>query len=396
MKKLVLILLSALLPVLARDLPANPQEEKGAQEIQEVYVEVINAEVIVRAMKKDRPVSGLQKTDISLYENGQKQEITSFQEIKRKIRTEKNAPGEPVEAAGATSVAGRIFLFYFWVSEPGLQLKESLDFFFKEVFREGDYALLVTGNHVFKITRPDQVSQALPEVKAKLDELSAYVRMDRAAFKNRMEELLRDLEEQMARISAALAAGEAIESARGRNILEQFSANSKRLWDEFKTKRLNLNVDKLKAIADSLKSLELEKWGLVFFQPDMAPLLDIDAFMREKQDTLADYRELQETFAAISREITKPTGSLAILEEIRQAFLDANATFHLLLSKTAPSEQFNSRFIKLDHVYSDWQEVFSNISRSTGGAVIKGNMPDQSLTQAVEKEDIYYRLTYEP
>lgn len=391
-RKPIYILIPVMLFLLHGDLclTASPQEEKGTQEIQEEYVEVINAEVIVRAKRKEQLVGGLQKADFTLFENGKKQEITSFQEVKRKIRA------ESTELAEAAVPKGRIFLFYFWVSEPEPKLKETLDFFFKQVYHKGDYALLVTGNQVFKITQPDQVSEVLPEVQNKLDEVSGYARMDRAAFINRMEDLLRNLEEQLTRMIAAAATGAQVDPAGSRNVLEQFAANYKRLWDEYKTKRLNLNIDKLKAIADSLKTLEFEKWGLVFFQPDMVPLLDTDTFIQEKQDVLADYTELQKTFTAISREINKPAGSLAILEEIRRAFLDANATFHLLLSNRIPSDQLNSRFLKLDHVYSDWQEVFRNISRSTGGEVIEGNKLDKSLSEAMGKEDIYYRLTYEP
>ncbi len=393
MQKPIFLLLPVILLLLPWGFQAHPQEEKGTQEIQEEYVEVINAEVIVRAVKKDRLVDGLQKADFTLYENGKKQEITSFQEVKRKIGIEKTESTITPEAA---TPRGRIFLFYFWVSEPEPQLKETLDFFFKQVYREGDYALLVTGNQVFKITRPDQVLQVLPEVKNKLDEVTGYARMDRAAFINKMEDLLRGLEEQLTRMNAGAAAGAQAESAASRNVLEQFATNYKRLWDEYKTKRINLNIDKLKAIAESLKTLEFEKWGLVFFQPDLVPQLDTDTFIQEKQGALADYSELQKTFAAISRDINKPAGSLAILEEIRRAFLDANATFHLLLSNMAPTDQLNSRFLKLDHVYSDWQEVFRNISRSTGGEVIEGTKLDKSLAQAIGKEDIYYRLTYEP
>ena len=396
MQKPIFILLPVMLLLLPGGLPANPQEEKGPQEILEEYVEVINAGVIVRAMKKERLVGGLQKSDFTLYENGKKQEITSFQEVKRKIGAEKAETAEPAESPDAAAPRGRIFLFYFWLSEPEPQLKETLDFFFKQVYREGDYALLVTGNRVFKITRPDQVPQTLPEVKSKLDEATGYARMDRAAFINKMEDLLRGLEDRLPRMNDGAEPGEQVESTGSRSVFEQFAANYKRLWDEYKAKRLNLNIDKLKAIAESLKALEFEKWGLVFYQPDLVPQLDTDSFIREKQGVLADYTELRKTFAAISREIDKPTGSLAILEEIRRAFLDANATFHLLLSNMAPSDQLNSRFLKLDHVYSDWQEVFRNISRSTGGAVIEGNNLDKSLEQAMAKEDIYYRLTYQP
>ncbi len=391
---LILLLLTGNVPPLpALPALACPQENTGAQQIQEEYVEVTNAEVIVRAMKKGRLVDGLQKDDFSLYENGQKQVITSFQEVKRKIKT---ATGQTAEARETAILRPRIFLFYFWLSEPEPQLNETLESFFTHVFREGDYALLISGNQVFKITNPAQVSQVLPEVKSKLDELSANARMDRSAFKNRLEELIRDLEEQLARMSAAAARGGPTDSIGSRNLLEQFTANYKRLWDEYKTRRLYLNVDKLKAIAESLKSLEYEKWGLVFFQPDLVPQLDTDSFIRDKQGALADYSELQKTFAAISREINTPSGSLAILEDIRRAFLDANATFHLMLSSKAPADQVNSRFLKFGHVYSDWQEVFRNISRSTGGDVIEGNKLDKSLDQAIGKEDIYYRLTYEP
>lgn len=384
----------------------SPQQETEQQEMQEEFVQVINAEVIVRAMRKGKPVSGLQQSDFVLYENGREREITSFMEVRRKIGA------EPVEAAEETAAAGdedagrtpkkRFFLLYFWLTNPDPRHNETLDHFFNSVYREGDYALIVIGNQVYKITRKQAVPRVLGRVKAKLDAVTGQGKLERELFLRRLEELLKNFEREFALTDASDFRGQDSRRALNdpdykKNLLEQFITNYKRFFDEYRYKNINVNVDKLKGIAQSLKAVNFEKWGLVFFQHDIFPQFDPERFIQEKQLGFGTESDLRRILQSFTRELSKPATSMAILEDIRQAFIGANATFHLLLSNVSiPGEQLHSRFIKTGHVYSDWQEIFRSISQATGGEVIDGKKPDKSLDQAVDKEDIYYRLTYAP
>lgn len=381
----------------------SPQQETETQEVQEEFVQVINAEVIVRALRKGNPVSGLQQSDFILYENGREREITSFMEVRRKIGTEaaKETPAAGEEDAERPPKK-RFFLLYFWLTDPDPRHNETLDHFFNSVYREGDYALMVIGNQVYKITRKAAIPHVLTRAKAKLDTVTGQGKLERELFLRRLEELLKNFEREFSLTDASDFRGQNNRRALNdpnykKNLLEQFITNYKRFFDEYRYKNINVNVDKLKGIAQSLKEVNFEKWGLVFFQHDIFPQFDPERFIQEKQLGFGTESDLRRILQSFTQELSKPATSMAILEDIRQAFIGANATFHLLLSNVSiPGEQLHSRYIKTGHVYSDWQEIFRSISRATGGEVIDGKKLDKSLDQAVAKEDIYYRLTYAP
>jgi hypothetical protein len=84
------------------------------------------------------------------------------------------------------------------------------------------------------------------------------------------------------------------------------------------------------------------------------------------------------------------------LRELQQEFIEANTTMHLLLSSSRTMGKLASVYMRETNVHSDWQEAFRNISEATGGGIIDSNLIKQALHQAVEKEDIYYRLTFAP
>ena len=52
--------------------------------------------------------------------------------------------------------------------------------------------------------------------------------------------------------------------------------------------------------------------------------------------------------------------------------------------------------MKLTDVYSGWDDTFRQISQSTGGEVVIGNLLKRSLKLVADREDIFYRLTYRP
>jgi len=356
--------------------------------------------VIVRALKKGRLVGGLEKPDFTLYENGEKQEITSFTEIRRKIGSEPEVIKEKEEESTEKPGKRRFFLLYSWIHEPDLQYQKALSYFFNRVYREGDYALVIVENQAFRVTREEQIPRTLARVKSKIDEVTRGAKMERERLLTRVKELFRvfavqykEIEEEEIRYPQRYA----MDKERKRRLVSQFVTNYKNLWGEYKYKRTQLNVNKLKALAASLKKVNFEKWGLVFYQHDTFPQFNSENFTLEKQDSVRELIEMKKMLYAFSIEMNRPSGSLSVMKEIQQAFIDANATFHLLLSKVSSSRgQLESQYLKIENVYSDWQAIFRNISEATGGEVIDSTKLEESLAQVVEKEDIYYRLTYAP
>ncbi len=385
---------------LAGGIPLDTQEKT---ETEEIFVEVTNVEVIVRALKKGDPLGGLKQSDFTLYENGQKRELTSFMEIRRKIGTTKPEKVEEdllsrLEEKPAEKK--RFFLFYFWAFDPGPNYEEALKFFFENVYRDGDTVLMVYGNQVHKVLRKSQYPHSIAKLQASLEQVATRSKMEHEAMVRRVERLYKDVEREFDQLvvspNAPRTKSPTEDPGKRRRVLEGFIANYKRLWDEFRFKRIRMNVDKLKGIAASLKKVEIEKWGMVFFQHDLFAQYDADSIALDKIGAFGDNLELKREFANLTRHLNKPSESQDIIKDIRNAFIDANATFHLLLSNPKTPDNSISRFVKVAPIHSEWQEVFREITESTGGEIISGKKLGISIAQAINKEDIYYRLTYAP
>jgi len=350
------------------------------------YVEVVNVEVIIRALSSGQPVGGLKKSDFTLFENEKKRGITSFLEIRRKVGVE-DIDTKKIKAP-ETPGKKRLFFLYFRISEPEAQYHNALDYFFDRVYREGDYVLMMVKNQVFKITRKHQVNQTLAQVKDSIDKTAKRTKLEKDRLREKMEKLFRDFAKQFVRNEQGNLPQD--------QLLDHLKLQYKTAWNEYKFKYITLSNNKLKAIAASLKIVDFEKWGLVFYQPDTFPHFNVEMIYPQRIESFRPIAKLRRIFDSFSREMQQPGMSLAFSKDIKQAFIDANATFHLLLSNPLSMGKLESVYLRMDAVYSDWKRAFKNISEATGGAVIAGKKLADSLKQAAEKEDIYYRLTYSP
>ncbi len=369
----------------SQPLETREQTEDEKPEVKE-YVEVVNVEVIVRALRKGKLVGGLKKSDFTLYEDGKKQEITSFLEVRRKLGLIKKTGA--IEKSIKPEKPKRLFFLYFRVLEPDLQYQKALDYFFEQVYREGDYALIMVKNQVFKITRKHHVSQILTQVKNTIAEKARQEKLEK-------DRLLENMEVRFREFIDKFRENERLELPQD-TLFNRLQAQYKTVWEEYKHKHITLTNDKLKRIAASLKTVDLEKWGLVFYQHDTFPLLNTRTIPIRRIDSMADIEKLRRIFATFSRDMRQPDRALAFFKDIQQAFIDANATFHLLLSSPKATGQMESAHLRMDNVHSDWHLAFRGISETTGGAVINSRKLEESLGNVVEKEDIYYRLTYAP
>jgi hypothetical protein len=350
---------------------------------QQEYIEVINKEVIIRAFKKGQLTKGLKEFDFSLYENGEKRKITSFEEVHRKIGL-----SESQDMTTKKSGIRRFFLIYFWISEPLPAFTEALDHFFNHIYQDNDYVLLAVKNQVFSITKREEIPKVSNDFKSKVAEIAIQTKKDKDIFLKNLDELFTDFERNFRDNERAGKSQD--------QLIRFLQSRYRAVWDEYKTKFVNFDVTKLKTIADSLKRVEFEKWGLVFFQPNVFPKFKPDSIFIVKRSSLKDKIRLDQVFQSFSREMSTPTGFYSSIKEIQKHFIDANATFHLIFLSLKSRQQFESRFLRLDTVYSDWEEVFKTITQATGGKVIHKPNLKESLSQAINKEDIHYRLTFAP
>lgn len=378
------ILLSVAIPVFG--------QQKDDATIKE-YVEVVNVEMTLRALRKGQPVGGLKASDFILLEDGKELKITSFTELRKKIgrkevELETDEPGETVHKK-------RFFLMYFWIMERRVKFRESLDYFFNNVYRDGDLVLMAVNNKAIKVTESGDIPEALTRLEGEVVRVC-----------NEQTQWLESTARQLSRgygEYAREALGNAPDLERLKTLRMQLRGWIEGAWQQFRYKFLTGNTTKLLALADSLKSVGLEKWGIVYYQQNVFPLFDskrMEDELRPYADSDLELAEEKSKMLAMIRpyiiRFSKPPTSLKHIKAIQQAFIRSEATFHLMMPDSYARLDEDARSLVLRDVYSDWKETFRQITVATGGEVIGGNILKASLQKVVEREDIYYRLTYRP
>ncbi len=380
----------------------QPQEEPKKQETQESptikeYVEVINVEMIVRALHKGQPVGGLKKSDFVLMEDGKELEITSFIEVRRKIGkkaavTDSKDSSADMQGQAVKPPKKRFFLLYFWLAERDIKYIESLNYFFDKVYKEGDTALLVNKNKAFQIRNRGEIAAAVKKLEHEINISSDHLKQWMKTTARKLQRTFDRYTEALERVDINEMGEEMLDTHR--NVIKYTFDSS---WQEYRYRYLTSDTNRLMALADALKDLKMEKWGLVFYQHNIFP-----TYNKNRMNLImarADWKEkskMVKMLDPIDLRIKRPPASLFHIKRVQQAFIRANATFHLLLPEMRTKFDVTARSLVLNDVYSDWKEAFRQISQATGGEVIGGNHLKKSMQKVVEREDIYYRLTYEP
>jgi hypothetical protein len=341
--------------------------KKSAPDLND-HVEVVNIEMLARVQKNGQPAGGLQKSDFILEENGHPVEINGFREERRRIRPAPVA-GNPVGTVGAPP--SRLFVLYFWLWEPNAPYPEALDLFFKEIYRPTDRIFLVHDRGMCEIDSPEKVVTVRPQFESELKKRI----MD---GKNDRRNTLREVDDA---ISGYFNRGVNVTEEEARKKLQN---NISMCWREFHMKYLQGQSGSLKRFAESLAPLNCEKWVLTFIQeelfPDFATNSSIPAVanpLDEMRKAMGDTRE-------------------SFTEAVRSAFIAANATVSVIRCSGRAYVNDDSPYYRQRVVASDMEESFNRISRITGGATITDDNLARALSQAADKEDICYFISYVP
>jgi len=364
------------------------QTNQTGDNVTKEYVEVVNIEMIVRALKKGQPVGGLKQTDFLLTENGSPLEITSFTEIRRKIGTnqlEMEAElGDEVQPKKR-----RFFLFYFWLVEKNVHYRESLLYFFKNVYREGDLVLLAVKNKAIKISSPGEIQPALVQLEKEIHLASmswtSWIRSTSRKLQTLIDEYFRELNMRQPNLGRLDA------------LRFQLVSSLELSWKEYQFTYLISNSIKLQALADALKKIGLEKWGIVYFQQTPFPMLEIDRLEQMISAKIEDEGvKWRKAMMPYRLKLQMPVKSGKFIQDIQGAFISADATFHLLIPYSDMKLDEETPDLAMQDVYSDWRETFRQVTMGTGGEIVTGNKLRTSIQRVVEREDIYYQLTYRP
>jgi len=148
--------------------------------------------------------------------------------------------------------------------------------------------------------------------------------------------------------------------------------------------------------------MEGEKWTICFQQHEMFPKLknegSIEFEIRRITESKIDpqdqvrVREIQVRHYELQRTFDL-TYNFPV-DKLRELFMEANVTFHLLLLKSLRT--LLSQDFELGEVAEDYEDCFRQISSSTGGSSTFSNKVLEALKEAAVKEDFHYLLVYSP
>jgi hypothetical protein len=182
----------------------------------------------------------------------------------------------------------------------------------------------------------------------------------------------------------------------------RFFDNYKRIWSDYRRQYLIPDLELYRSIIKRIKHMEGEKWAICFLQRELFPRLkkagrldnEIGNWVDSQLDPMLQVKarliqvrqqELQRTFDVSPN---FPTDGL------RDLFMEANITFHLITLKS-PRVVFFKDF-ELREIAQDYEDCFKEISLSTGGSSVFSNKVSEVLKEAAETEDYYYLLVYSP
>lgn len=371
-------------------LPLSAQEHE--QKVEE-YMDVINVEILARALKDGQPVGGLLKEDLTLYENGEPVEITSFFEVKRRMGIQNLKP----DTQNTVKKKPRIFFLFFWISEPGTEYRKVLDHFFTHIYQKQDYVVLATQNDVFKMPPGTPVKNVRRQLADSIDRITLEI----SRFQKNMAA---QMERECQRLRQLVLSLEITKDAATRAILMhdimQVRTNIKLILEvdmnRFRYRYLKINTDRMISLARSIKNSVIEKWGIIMYQPMAFPMIDarneyIKKAYSSDEPNLSVFSSLGKSQMAFKR-----VDNLTFLKKIRQAFFENNTPFHTIILNSTADIITTEEFLRKEYPASEWEETFRSISKVSGGDIVSGTKIIKSMNQITEKEDIYYILTYSP
>ncbi len=367
----VFLMVVFILPVLA--LVGEPQQSQQPEQERIVErVEVTNVVVAVRVFYKGKPVKGLKKEDFKLFENGKEKDIRVFFQ-----RTQKISPTDDVPAA-AGSKKPRLFLLTFNVGDHRIDMQKAVEPFFNNILRTGD-RLMVLSNSFFL---NDRVVFDPQKEKQKVNHILQVEKIKAQWRYTQMEEAIRVYIGEMRDLLEATA-GEGWESAR-----DIFITSLLNLVRATKESFMKLDSEQFVRLARYLKKQDIEKWVFNFYQLNhfisIKPGSRYDGFLSGSQK----YFELMD-------ELNIPTEVGA--KNISQLFLNSGAAFHTILMGT---EYKKFKLPGGGFAYSplaiNTESILRNVTKSTGGALIKSNKSQKFFKELAKTEDVYYTLAYVP
>ena len=361
------------------------QEQKTSQE----EVTVVAVEVPVRVLHKGQFVRNLTKEDFEIYENGVLQPITGFEVRSRRMSVPVDVSAEELK----TPPEKRLFLLIFNIFDYQDYLGEAIDYFFANTFRKGDRIIILTEGNLFPIETGKGPAKVAQDVKDALKKFKVISTMQ-------IHSAYRNLRSEADRLILALSGPHPMPWDQA---VTAFYRNYERIWLDYKRQFITPDLELYRSLIKRIKTVEGEKWALCFQQREMFPKLKnegrLERLIRDKVDTPSDDPMIttqQRNVRSMQMQLQRffdVSGDMPT-EALKNLFMEANITFHLLLLKSL--RPLVEEDFELREVSQDYEDSFRQISISTGGHTVFSNKVVKAMEEASQTEDYYYLLVYSP
>jgi VWFA-related protein len=333
-------------------------------------VTVVNISVPVRVYKGDQFVDDLKIDDFEVYEDGKPQTVAAVYLIKQTKIEREEGPKKftpPVE---------RQFVFLFQMTEYVPEIRNAMDYFFKNVFLAEDTLEVHTPRKTYKLKGIALAALGPEKVR---DQLLEKLRRDIVMGGSECLQIIRELKSVLNAEDPMYA---------GHDTDELYQA----LLDRLEQMRF-VDQKRLLNFATYLKKREGQKHVFLFYQKEMIPKL----VTKELMDLGSNYR-MMSLMHFFKRDINFD------VETVRKAFSDSSIAAHFLFITKAPAQDSRieitemkpAQRVTMTEQSEDVYSAFREIAHATGGIVDSTSNIESALRKATEASENYYLLYYQP
>ncbi len=377
MRNFILIIIFILSVLCFFNLPA----EKNIRE----DMVVINVEVPVRVMHKDKAVDNLKKSDFKLFENGKELPINGFHIVRKKIASQKIE----LDSERKQYYEPRLFVLAFSVTNFNRFYEKGVRYFFDNVLRKEDKLLVFVNNTTLTYNDLKEKGKTLSNILDSLYKEGKKARLNMRAVMMTVEGGITVLLSQLADAEGGSASR--IGNSQAQRDVLTFFVRYQNAWENYKRSFLQLNIYTLYNFAAFLKRISLEKWVISFYQYEKFPILNENShnFERIRNNMALDSQNI---LRLVRQEFL--ASRFFPYEEVSKIYYNLGATFNLVVIPTRIESDINE--VVAGDISTSAEVTLREIAKRTGGSVSFATDLTESLDKIIEKEDISYILTYAP
>jgi len=377
MSKKILVFFAAFL--LAVSISLTQENQKDA---------VVNIEIPVRVFDGNQFVDHLTIDDFEIYENGIRQETKAL------YLTEKAQIVRQDEKQQIKPDLRRQFYFLFQMTEYTPRISEGMTYLFNNIFRAGDSVTLVTPLKQYSLS-PKAMEIKSPEDL--VQDIIQVIRKDTQIGSSEYNSALIDLRRIVSSISASSGGQQtmyqtSIDTSSSDSMtspLDQLIPNYRETLEKLETMRI-VDEERFISFASQLKSLPGQKIVFLFYQREFRPELDsatMNRLISNNQDNPALLGQIQDLFQVYYRDVK------INVNRMRQIFADSSLMVNLMFFNKTPEDIPG---VVMREQSEDLYQIFSELSKSTGGTVTTAQNPALALINTLDTIDKYYLLYYSP